>query len=148
MANRTFAIGDIHGDLQALRKVMSKLPTLDADDTVVFLGDYVDRGPQSKQVIDFIRTEYPKTTKAKIVALKGNHEDGWLRVASGGWPEFILPPTNGCLATLRSYTGALCLEGDTPTQEEMTQMSMGTFFPEDILDWMNALPNWYEDENA
>ena len=48
MAHRTFAVGDIHGDLAALRAVLAKLPPLDAEDTLVFLGDYLDRGPESR----------------------------------------------------------------------------------------------------
>ena len=43
---RTFVIGDIHGDLDALFKVLSCLPTLTKNDTVVFVGDYIDRGPK------------------------------------------------------------------------------------------------------
>src|SRR6266567_3138206 len=103
MPGRTFAIGDIHGDLEALTKVLKKLPPLTASDAVIFLGDYVDRGPKPKEVIEFVR-QLPTETKAKIVALRGNHEDAWLRVVDRGWPEFTLPAPNGCLATLRSFT--------------------------------------------
>ncbi len=148
MAGRTFAIGDIHGDLEALRRMLKKLPELDAKDTLVFVGDYVDRGPQSRQVIDFLRKDLPRSTKAKLVLLRGNHEDGWLRVATGGWPEFILPPPNGCLATLRSYTGALHFDGDVPNKEEYAAMLAASFFPEDVLTWMNNLGYFYEDEHA
>src|SRR5689334_21745942 len=104
MPGRTFAIGDIHGDLDALFKLLATFPTLTKDDTVVFVGDYIDRGPKSAQVIDYIRKMH-ESTPAKVVALRGNHEDAWLRVIAGGWPEFVLPPGNGCLAAMRSYTG-------------------------------------------
>ena len=104
MAGRTFAIGDTHGRPDHLAKLLGRFPTLDAQDTIVFLGDYLDRGPSSKDVIDYIRG-LPKRTKAKVVALRGNHEDAWLRVCTKGWDEFVLPPGNGCLAAMRSYTG-------------------------------------------
>src|ERR1700741_1390119 len=104
MAQRTFAVGDIHGETEHLFKVLGALPPLDEEDTLVFLGDYVDRGPRSKQVVDFIRG-FAKEKKAKVVALRGNHEDAWLRVVDKGWAEFVLPPPNGCLTTMRSYTG-------------------------------------------
>ena len=92
MAGRTIAIGDIHGELMQLRTVMSKLPKLDRDDTIVFLGDYIDRGPHSKQVVEYVRY-LPKMISAKVVALRGNHEDAWLYVRRKGWPEFVRPFT-------------------------------------------------------
>ena len=148
MANRTFAVGDIHGDLAALKKAISKITQLDATDTMVLMGDYLDRGAESAQVIEWVRTELPKLVPGKLVCLRGNHEDGWLRVASGGWPEFVIPIANGCLATLRSYRGQPCNEGEIPSKEELTSMQSGEFLPDDVVDWMNALPYFYEDEHA
>ena len=60
MANRTFAVGDIHGDLVALEKTLDKLPKLDDKDTMILMGDYVDRGDKSAQVIEYVRKELPK----------------------------------------------------------------------------------------
>jgi serine/threonine protein phosphatase 1 len=148
MANRTFAVGDIHGDLAALKATLAKLPPLDDKDTLVLMGDYVDRGPHSAQVIEFVRSELPKQIPGKLVCLRGNHEDGWIRVASGGWPEFVIPLANGCLAMLRSFRDQSVREGELPTREELTTMQSGSFLPDDVVDWMNALPYWYEDEHA
>lgn len=148
MANRTFAVGDIHGDLAALKATLKKLPPLDGRDTVVLLGDYVDRGEQSAQVLEFVRSELPKLVPGKLVCLRGNHEDGWLRVASGGWPEFVIPLANGCLATLRSFRGQTCRDGEPPTKEELITMQNALFLPDDVVDWMNSLPYFYEDEHA
>ncbi len=148
MAQRTFAVGDIHGDLEALKKAIAKLPLLDDKDTLVFLGDYIDRGANSAEVVQYIRTELPNVLGAKLVCLRGNHEDGWLRVASGGWPEFVIPLANGCLATLRSFRQQPWADGDLPTREELQTMQHGGFFPEDVLDWMNSLSYFYEDPHA
>ena len=150
MSGRTFAIGDIHGDLQALYDLLDKLPELDAEDTIVFLGDYLDRGPHSAQVIAFIRFELPRRTEAKIVSLRGNHEDAWLRVVDRGWDAFVLPKGNGCLACLRSFTGGEVPEPeDWPeNEEELRSMFTGAFFPEDVLEWLRGLPYWYEDDHA
>jgi serine/threonine protein phosphatase 1 len=148
MANRTFAVGDIHGDLAAFKKTLEKLPKLDEKDTMVLMGDYVDRGPESAQVIEFIRHELPKMVPGKLVCLRGNHEDGWLRVASGGWPEFVIPLANGCLPTLRSYRNQPCKDMELPSREELVSMQHGEFLPDDVVDWMNDLPFWYEDEHA
>src|SRR5262249_59488897 len=110
-----------------------KLPKPDEKDTMVLMGDYVDRGPDSAKVVDFIRRELPRRFPGKLVCLRGNHEDGWLRVASGGWPEFVIPLANGCLSTLRSYRGQPYKESDLPTRDELQAMQQRTFFPPHII---------------
>ncbi len=147
MANRTFAIGDIHGGLEELVTVLDKFPPADAHDTLVLLGDYLDRGPKSAEVIRYIRADLKRRFPGKLVVLRGNHEDGWLRVASGGWPHFVLPPSNGCLATLRSFEGRV-VDGEMPSFDEIKRMREASFLPPDVIDWMNSLPHWYEDEHA
>ncbi|HVU05571.1 MAG TPA: metallophosphoesterase family protein [Polyangiaceae bacterium] len=148
MAGRTFAVGDIHGETEHLFKLMGALPSLDADDTIVFVGDYVDRGPKSKQVVDYVRNLHTQT-RAKVVALRGNHEDAWLKVIDEGWDEFVLPPPNGCLATMRSYTGGkFPQEDELPGNDEKFILQTGEFFPPDVVDWLRNLPYWYEDDHA
>ena len=66
-----YAIGDIHGCEKSLEKLLNKIP-LTKEDTLVFLGDYIDRGPDSKGVIDLLidlSKNHPNT-----VFIKGNHE--------------------------------------------------------------------------
>jgi serine/threonine protein phosphatase 1 len=148
MAKRTFVVGDIHGDLEALFKVLACLPTLTKDDTLVFVGDYIDRGPKSAQVVDYVR-KLPKQTPAKVVCLRGNHEDAWLRVIARGWPEYVLPPVNGCLACMRSFEGRPPpADDERATKAEMEIMLLGAFFPAEVVQWMDALPFYYEDEHA
>lgn len=75
----TFAIGDIHGHREALDDLLARLqPELGADDTVVFLGDYIDRGPNTKTCIDRI-LRLTAESPARVVTLMGNHEDWMLR---------------------------------------------------------------------
>jgi serine/threonine protein phosphatase 1 len=146
--NRTFAIGDIHGDVEALYRLLACFPELDETDTLVFVGDYVDRGPRSSEVIAYLR-KLPASVKARVITLRGNHEDAWLRVIDKGWPEFILPVGNGCLATLRSFTGgAAPVPGEGLEPDEVQALLRGTFFPADVVAWMRALPHYYEDERA
>src|SRR5262245_19272805 len=148
MARRTFAVGDIHGETTHLFKVLSCLPKLTKEDTLVFLGDYVDRGPASAQVVDYIR-KLPATLEAKVVTLRGNHEDAWLRVIDRGWNAFVGPPGNGCLAAMRSYTGGPPAgEDELPSEEEKELLESGKFFPKEVVDWFRTLPFWYEDEHA
>ncbi len=75
----TVAIGDIHGHVAPLDDLLAKVvPTLETGDTLVFLGDYVDRGPDSKGVLDrltLLRAAPPEGVE--VVFLLGNHEE-WL----------------------------------------------------------------------
>ena len=99
----TIAIGDVHGNRAALDDLLTRLePDLEARDTVVFLGDYIDRGPDSKGCIDRIlrfRTESPAT----VVALLGNHEDGLMRTLEDPHCYSWLTVMEG-FATVRSYS--------------------------------------------
>ena len=96
MAPRTFVVGDIHGDLSALESLLAKLPEMTQDDTLVFLGDYLDRGPSSLQVIERVRG-LSATIPAKLVTLRGNHEDMWIKCYRGEEASFgfLIPPGNG-----------------------------------------------------
>ena len=91
----------------------------------------------------------PKECPARIVALRGNHEDAWLRVIERGWPEFVMPVPNGCLAAMRSFTGGAVPGEDEEAQgEEMHAPPQREVLPADVVEWMNELPYWYEDEHA
>jgi serine/threonine protein phosphatase 1 len=95
---RLLAIGDIHGCLEQLVSLFGQVaPT--PDDQVVFLGDYVDRGPDSAGVLDFLltfREQHPRT-----VFLRGNHEQMFLEFLEGGDSTAFL--INGGTKTLHSY---------------------------------------------
>ena len=148
MAGRTFAIGDIHGDLEHLRRLLGRFPQLDREDTVVFVGDYVNRGPSSREVVQVLRT-LEAELECKTVMLRGNHEDAWLRVIDEGFMEYVLPSSNGCLATMRSFQGRPApRDGESMDPNEVEDLFSGRFFPEDVVDWMRSLPLWYEDEHA
>ncbi len=146
---RTFAIGDIHGDLEQLDILLHRLPELTKDDTLVFLGDYVDRGPDSAGVVKRVR-EVEAKSPAKVVCLRGNHEDAWVQIRAGKpWPEFVMPRGNGCLECLRSYTGGKYPdEEELPSSDELMAMLDGSFLPEDDAEWFAGLEWFYEDDHA
>ena len=75
MRNRLIAIGDIHGEVEKLNSLIDKLD-LQKQDKVIFLGDYIDRGLNSKAVIERI---LDLSKKIECVFLKGNHEDMLLK---------------------------------------------------------------------
>lgn len=65
-----YAIGDIHGNFVALKNLVECIsPT--KKDTVIFLGDYVDRGASTKEVIEYVIKLREKTN---VISLRGNHE--------------------------------------------------------------------------
>lgn len=74
----TYAIGDIHGEVTLLRRLLALLP-FRTQDTLVFLGDYMDRGEDSIAVIGELRALAQR--HARSIFLRGNHEDAWLE----GW---------------------------------------------------------------
>ena len=68
---RTFVIGDIHGGLRAIHQIMERAKVT-TEDTLIFLGDYVDGWSQSPQVIDFL---IELERKQNCIFIKGNHDD-------------------------------------------------------------------------
>ncbi len=97
-----YIIGDIHGYLERLVALFSKLTSkVTEDDTIIFLGDYIDRGPHSYEVIDFL-IHVSRTPGFKSLFLKGNHED-MLRKYLGGEDRNGSFLFNGGDATIRSY---------------------------------------------
>ena len=75
----TIAVGDVHGNVGALDDLLGQLRTVASEsDVVVFLGDYIDRGPASKECVDAILA-LKDDVAAEVVCLRGNHEDWLLR---------------------------------------------------------------------
>jgi len=98
--NKIFAIGDIHGCLWSLEKLLNILPVNWGKDLVIFLGDYIDRGPDPRGVIEKI-LELKKLYGGKIITLKGNHEWMFERFLKGIDIDVFL--YNGGGMTLKSY---------------------------------------------
>jgi serine/threonine protein phosphatase 1 len=82
----TYAIGDLHGEVTLLRRLLDMLP-LREKDTLVFLGDYLDRGEDSAATITHLRE---LERQWRCVFLRGNHEDQWLDEWDGVC--FLRPP--------------------------------------------------------
>ena len=96
---RIFAIGDVHGCRDKLVRLLGKIPADFERDTIVFIGDYIDRGPDSKGVVDVVLDLMKKCPN--VICLKGNHEDLFINYLSGANEvQFIY---NGGGTTLRSY---------------------------------------------
>ena len=98
-----YAIGDIHGCLNHLINLLNLVnPDLEQHQ-LVFVGDYVDRGPNSKGVVDYIIDLKKKYNPENIICLMGNHERMFLDFLQGREEMFFL--LNGGTATAVSYWG-------------------------------------------
>jgi serine/threonine protein phosphatase 1 len=103
MGSDLYAIGDIHGSLESLERLMEKInPDLERD-RLLFVGDYIDRGPRAKGVVDYIIRLKNLAPPGQVICLKGNHEAMFLDFLQGREKEFFL--FNGGLATLEDYWG-------------------------------------------
>ena len=72
-------IGDIHGMLRPLETVLSAIEKQDSDRQLIFVGDYVNRGPESKGVIDLLLS----LPSERVHFIRGNHDDVFDQVMSG-----------------------------------------------------------------
>lgn len=70
--SRLFAIGDIHGCFDSFKELVENKLQLQEDDKLILLGDYIDRGDKSKEVVDFLMELQEKGFD--IIPLRGNHE--------------------------------------------------------------------------
>lgn len=103
--SRILAVGDIHGCLTALQTI-DKQVVFGPDDLVITLGDYIDRGPDSKGAIDYLIGLRKRT---KLVTLRGNHEVMMMSARDRGLDYFESWLSAGGEETLKSY-GAESLE--------------------------------------
>jgi serine/threonine protein phosphatase 1 len=124
----TYAIGDIHGSLQKLRELMT-LCRRHADGrpaTFIFLGDYIDRGPDSRGVVEAL-IELQSRQPDRVITLKGNHEAVAVEVVDGDTdPQTWL--REGGTATLRSY-----------------RVDDARDLPAEHVAWLRMLPLSYDD---
>lgn len=135
---RTIAIGDIHGDAHRLAQLLQQVKDhAQEGDTLVFIGDYIDRGSDSREVVEMVlatRAEW----QGPVVCLRGNHEDMLLasldEPASREYDEGLWE-YNGGDETKLSYTSYY----DDPWPGCL---------PESHLTFFRDLQLWHEDEHG
>jgi len=97
--NKIFAIGDIHGCLGDLQRLIQVIAADPQSDTLVFLGDFIDRAPGGREVVDYVLTL--KKDYGKVICLSGNHESMFMRYIDGKDEDPYL--ANGGRMTLQAY---------------------------------------------
>ena len=136
--SKTFAVADLHGRYDLLLAAIERIEqSSHSGGTVVFTGDYVDRGPQSAQIIERLMKGPDDPQRWKWVCLQGNHEEIMLTClfATGLAGSYWMP--NGGGATLLSY-GAK--DGGSVSEAL-------TLIPQAHIDWLKALPMIHVDEH-
>jgi serine/threonine protein phosphatase 1 len=134
----TYAVGDIHGRADLLYKLLRKI-TRDRDALgrparIVFLGDLVNRGPQSREVIDLL-SRGPTDEGDEWIALRGNHDQLMVdALRSGNASDFSCFLSKGGDATLASYG---------LSRKHMTMSAARAVVPEAHLDFLASLPLLY-----
>lgn len=133
-----YAIPDIHGrfDLiaklyQAIQEDIQKIKDPQGS-IIVFLGDYVDRGSNSKEVLDFLMS-LQNTDNIEHVFLLGNHEDMMVRGLSGDDAQWHCWLHNGGSKTLKSF--GFEVPYSVSTMEKVLQP---------YIEWLKGLPFYYE----
>jgi serine/threonine protein phosphatase 1 len=142
---KLFAVGDIHGHFLELMQLMHTLKVeaglAPETDTVVFLGDYVDGGPDTKSVVEHLmawQRQYPHWR-----FLKGNHEDLMLDALVYNfrkYGDYYIWWNQGGQATAHSYLP------EAATDYERAIMQPREYIPPDHLDWLHQLPLTYEQD--
>jgi serine/threonine protein phosphatase 1 len=124
----TYAFGDIHGTFTKLANLLNHCIDHcgDNDFRFVFVGDYIDRGKRSRDVVNLLM-QTQASAPEQVICLRGNHEEMLLGAAQGEDPQVWLD--NGGDATLLSYKVAAAAD-----------------IPAEHLAWFEKLPLAYSDE--
>ena len=132
--SKTYAIADLHGRFDLLEMALACIAKrAKPPATLVTLGDYVDRGPDSRKIIERLIAGLGRDGW-RLICLKGNHEDIMWQTCRK-LPDVDWWLTNGGGATLISYGQQLGDQADV------------TIVPAAHLDWVERLPLMYVDKH-
>ena len=142
---KTFVIGDVHGRCAQLRILLDMLPRDESVDTLVFLGDLIDRGFDAPGCVEFVM-QLCREDPDKVVCLRGNHEEMLLEFISGKNNLWITPVTGG-ERTYEQYTGRqLVVEKEQDLDDARALVEEKV--PPAHLEFFRSRPFYYEDEYA
>jgi len=142
---KTYVVGDIHGRRAQLAALLEALPRDDVFDTLVFLGDLIDRGPDAPGVVSDM-LELQRGNPERVVVLRGNHEQMMLDFLDEDSRLWLSPVTGG-EQTFRQYTANHLLietDEDFENARRLTEKSV----PAEHIEFFRQLPLYYEDDYA
>lgn len=132
---KVFIVGDIHGELDRLKMLLTKWNK--EEELLVFLGDYFNRGPKGWQVIQYVK-ELVENNK-NVIALQGNHEEIFIDVISHPYMlESYLHGNIKGLATLLDYKEVNNLE----TNDELTLWKHMVDNEQEMIQFIKNLPSY------
>jgi serine/threonine protein phosphatase 1 len=124
-AGRRIAVSDIHGCAETLRVLLAESLQIQPADEVYLLGDYLDRGPDSKGVLDLIMAY--RDAGYPLTCLRGNHEAMFLKALDDPDSHALWAYVNGGLATLESFGAAEA--SDIPDYYQALIKELGYYVP-------------------
>lgn len=142
---KTFVVGDIHGRCAQLLTLLDMLPRDPETDTLVFLGDLIDRGADAPGCVAHIAKMCSENPE-RVICLRGNHEQ-MLMDFLGGYANIWLTPVVGGERTFEQYTGQ-SIKVDSERDLEEMRLLLERSVPEEHLAFMQSLPYFHEDELA
>jgi serine/threonine protein phosphatase 1 len=148
LKERLFAIGDIHGCIDQLVKLVESTINVCMDDRIIFLGDYIDRGENSREVIEYILNL--KKNGLNVITLIGNHESMLLDALRDESRQYNWL-FNGGSYTLDSFGIASLSELDGEYVEFFQSLQYFFSFGNFIFvhaGFNNSIPYPFEDTNA
>ncbi|HEV2884014.1 MAG TPA: metallophosphoesterase family protein [Pyrinomonadaceae bacterium] len=142
---KTFVIGDVHGRCAQLQRLLDLMPRDESTDTLVFLGDLIDRGPDAPGCVKLVM-DLKRENPDRVVCLRGNHEQMLLDFIEGTQNLWITPVTGG-ERTFEQYAGKpLNINGENDLDGARREIEAA--LPPEHLDFFHQLPHFHEDEFA
>ena len=142
---KTFVVGDIHGRCAQLLTLLDMLPRDPETDTLVFLGDLIDRGADAPGCVSHIQ-KLTRENPQRVICLRGNHEQMLMDFLKG-YSNVWLTAVAGGERTFEQYTGQSLKVDSEKDLDEMREI-FARAFPAEHLAFMRDLPFYYEDEFA
>ncbi|RNC71367.1 MAG: serine/threonine protein phosphatase [Desulfuromonadales bacterium] len=128
--SRRFVVPDIHGCSRTLDRLLTEVIGLTRRDELYLLGDYIDRGPRSREVLDILMGLALKGYRIRPV--RGNHEEMFLNSCSD-WDSFRMWMLNGGRATLDSFGVEDARDIPPPYRRFMEEMPCYRVLPDFVL---------------
>lgn len=118
-----YVFGDLHGEITRLKEMIDKIEYNELEDKLIFLGDYVDRGENSKKTVNYIRNYLDN---GRNIFIRGNHEELMIKAVENN--EYMLWEYNGGYKTRRDFNN---------NQEKMRE----------VVEWFKSLSVIYITDN-